>query len=52
MAIAIKNIPVLKGEAAQKFIQRAEAASKRKGSIDFSVQAKAAQRILDQAGMK
>ena len=36
MALAIINIPVLKGKAAEAFIRKARQAEKERGSIDFS----------------
>lgn len=36
MALAISNIPVLKGKAAEAFIRKARQAEKERGSIDFS----------------
>ena len=36
MALAISNIPVLKGELAEEFIRKAKEAEKEKGSIDCS----------------
>lgn len=38
MALAISNIPVLRGEAAAVFIGRAESAFRNRGHIDFSRQ--------------
>ena len=49
MAIAIKSIPTLKGEAAIKFVKKAEAASKKRATIDFSKQIKIATKILKKA---
>ena len=50
MAIAIKSIPVLSGKAAKSFDAKANANySNHKSSIDFSSQAKIAEKILAKA---
>lgn len=49
MAIAIKSIPPLKGECAKQFIERANEASLKRGTVDFSKQAKSASAILKKA---
>ena len=36
MAMAISNIPVLTGTAAERFVKLAKQAGKERGSIDFS----------------
>ena len=36
MALAISNIPVLRGEAAERFVRMAEEAERNRGCIDFS----------------
>ena len=36
MALAISNIPVLTGEAAERFVRMAEEAERNRGWIDFS----------------
>ena len=36
MALAISNIPVLTGEAAERFVRMAEEAERNRGCIDFS----------------
>ena len=38
MAMAISNVPVLTGEAAEAFVRKADEAMKRRGSIDFTEQ--------------
>lgn len=49
MAIAIKNIPALKGKAAKEFLTAAEKSTKRKASIDFSEKVRIAQQILQKS---
>lgn len=51
MAIAISNIPVLDGKVAEEFVQKAQEAEKEKGTIDFSEQRVAMQKILDRANL-
>ena len=51
MAIAIKQIPVLRGKIARKFVDKAEANLEKRHTVDFSKQAKNAQKILDNAKM-
>jgi len=52
MAITIKSIPVLTGNAAAKFIAKAnENYSQKKSSVDFSKQASQAEKILAKAKM-
>lgn len=46
MAIAIKQIPVLKDKDARRFQQKADAAIRMKRSIDFSKQVKTANAII------
>ena len=38
MALAISNIPILTGAAAESFVKNAEIAEQNRGSIDFSRQ--------------
>ena len=38
MAMAISNVPVLTGEAAETFVRKADEAMKHRGSIDFTEQ--------------
>ena len=38
MALAISNIPILTGTAAESFVKNAEAAERSRGSIDFTRQ--------------
>lgn len=49
MAIAIKNIPVLKESAATKFNSDAKASVAKKSSIKFSKQAAVSSKILAKA---
>lgn len=49
MAIAISNIPVLKGKEAEDFIKKAEDAELERGTIDFSEQRLAMKKILERA---
>ena len=51
MAIAISNIPVLKGKEAEVFIRKAEEAEKERGTIDFSEQRNAMKIILEKANL-
>ena len=46
MAIEIKTIPVLHGEAAVRFVEAADEALEKRGSIDFSKQVAKARAIL------
>ncbi len=46
MAIAISNIPVLKGKEAETFVEKAQKAESERGSIDFSKQRVAMNEIL------
>lgn len=52
MAIAIKSIPTLTENVAKTFIREADAATKKRGSVDFSKQVTAANKILEKAKMK
>ena len=52
MAIAIKSIPLLKDEVAQAFVHNAEAASVKKGTVNFSAQVSVANKILEKAKAK
>lgn len=49
MAIAIKQIPVLKGTIAKRFVSMADANLEKKHTIDFSEQASNARKILEKA---
>lgn len=49
MAIAISNIPVLKGKDAEDFIRKAQEAERERGSIDFSQQRDTMKKILEEA---
>lgn len=46
MAIELKTIPVLQGEAAARFVEAADEALQKRGSIDFSKQLAKARAIL------
>ncbi len=49
MAIAIKQIPVLRGKEAAEFVKKAEQNVSKKHSVDFSEQAKTARTIFAKA---
>ena len=49
MAIAIKQIPVLKGKTASTFIKKAEDTASKKHTVDFSKQASEARDIFAKA---
>ncbi len=49
MAIPIRRIPILGDKVALSFIQKAEDAAKKKGTIDFSKQIRSANNILAKA---
>ncbi len=49
MAIAISNIPVLKGKEAEDFVKKAQEAEKERGTIDFSRERVAMHKILEKA---
>lgn len=49
MAMAISNIPVLKGEVAERFVLLAKQAEKERGSIDFSKERKMFRKILQRS---
>ena len=46
MALEFKTIPVLHGEAAARFVEAADEALEKRGSIDFSKQVAKARAIL------
>lgn len=46
MAMAISNIPVLRGEVADHFIRQARVAEKERGIVDFSRQRENMKKIL------
>ncbi|HAK79663.1 MAG TPA: hypothetical protein DCR35_18445 [Runella sp.] len=50
MATAIKNIPVLKKDAAHAFTAKIERNVANRSSVDFSKKASIASKILDKAG--
>lgn len=52
MAMAISNIPVLKGEAAERFVQLAKQAEKERGSIDFSKEREMFRKMLKKSQNK
>lgn len=52
MAMAISNIPVLTGEAAERFVQLAKQAEKERGSIDFSKHRELFRKILEKSQRK
>lgn len=49
MAIAIKQIPVLRGRVAERFVNKAESNLENKHTVDFSEQANNARKILAKA---
>ena len=49
MAMKIKDIPVLKGEAAVRFVREADKALLNAHKIDFSAEVEWAKRILEKA---
>jgi len=49
MAIAIKSVPVLKGDVAKSFIEKADANLGKKSTVDFSKQVAIAKQILSKA---
>ena len=49
MAIAIKSIPTLTEKVAKTFIRKADAETKKRGSVDFSKQVSSANKILEKA---
>ena len=52
MAIEIKPIPVLRGKAAERFVEEADRnARERRGSIDFTKQVEKMRAILKKANM-
>ena len=51
MALELKSIPVLRGDVAKKFIEKAEANMSKKATVDFSKQAESARAILKKAKM-
>ena len=48
MAMTISNIPVLTGEAAERFVRLAEQAEKERGIIDFSKEREVFKKMLKQ----
>ena len=52
MATAIKSIPTLTEKVAKTFIRKADAETKKRGSVDFSKQVSSANKILEKAKMK
>lgn len=51
MSVEIKTIPVLSGEAAVRFVEAADRALERRGSIDFTQQVAKARAILKRSKM-
>ncbi|MBZ4043366.1 hypothetical protein [Flavobacterium hibisci] len=51
MAIAIRQIPVLKGKIASVFNKKAEDAIAKKHTVDFSAQSAVAKKILEKANL-
>jgi len=51
MAIAIKSIPTLKSREARSFIDKANASSEKRATVNFSQQVKTAQAIIEKARM-
>ena len=49
MAMKIKDIPILKGEAAVRFVRKADKALLNAHKIDFSAKVEWAKRILEKA---
>lgn len=49
MAIAIKNIPPLKGKEAKRFVDAAETAERNRATVDFSKQVLIARSILEKS---
>lgn len=52
MALAIASVPVLSGEASDRFDLLMEESEKRRGSIDFSKQIEQARDILSKADFR
>lgn len=49
MALAISSVPVLHGEAAERFEKKMKASEQKRGSVDFSKQIAEARKILSKA---
>ena len=52
MALAIASVPILNGEASDRFDLMMEESEKRRGSIDFSKQIEQARDILSKADFR
>lgn len=52
MAIAIKQIPVLKDKDAQRFQKKADAAFRERKPVDFGKQINTANKILEKSKIK
>ena len=52
MALAIVSVPILTGEASDRFDLMMEESEKRRGSIDFSTQIEQARDILSKADFR
>lgn len=51
MSVEIKTIPVLRGEAAARFVEAADEALEKRGSVDFTQQVAKARAILKRSNM-
>ena len=51
MAIANRPIPTLKGDAAKRFIDKADKASKKRETVDYSKQVNTMRAILKKSNM-
>lgn len=49
MALAISSVPVLHGEAADRFEKKMKASEQKRGSVNFSKQIAEAKKILSKA---
>lgn len=52
MALAISTVPLLTGEAAERFDKNMKAKEKQRGTIDFSKQITEAKKILAKAKLQ
>ncbi|MEQ8474268.1 MAG: hypothetical protein RIC35_23940 [Marinoscillum sp.] len=52
MARAIKSIPTLKADVAERFVDRMNAAAEQRSTVNFSKQVEAAHAILKKAKLK
>ncbi|MBQ3300631.1 MAG: hypothetical protein IJH04_00500 [Eggerthellaceae bacterium] len=51
MALSIATVPVLTGEASDRFDRMMEASEERRGSVDFSCEINEARAILSKANL-